>query len=220
VLLDDKALAIPDKRMLALILSDGFLRQHERGLAQHTDAFRRQCHIVAAEQAAHLKLAICISPASMKLGPVGRKLQHCATRLTRILAWMNRGCDGETLVARLDCVGLVEYPSVGADPVRRLYAHGFIYVLEASVVMQVCGEEEVIANAGSGIGPWGKEGTAHVIGLTARWQRRRQSASINACRDCRGRCLRWLKGPLAAAESAARRLHAGGGNVLVTTDRS
>ena len=33
----------------------------------------------------------------------------------------------------------VEYPPGGSDPVHRHNAHGFIYVLEGSVVMQVKG---------------------------------------------------------------------------------
>jgi quercetin dioxygenase-like cupin family protein len=37
----------------------------------------------------------------------------------------------------------VEYPPGGADPVHRHRAHGFIYVLEGSVVMAVKGGKEV-----------------------------------------------------------------------------
>jgi len=37
----------------------------------------------------------------------------------------------------------VEYPPGGADPVHRHDAHGFIYVLEGSIVMGVEGGEEV-----------------------------------------------------------------------------
>lgn len=37
----------------------------------------------------------------------------------------------------------VEYPPGGADPVHRHDAHGFIYVLEGSVVMGVAGGKEV-----------------------------------------------------------------------------
>ncbi|NQD95259.1 cupin domain-containing protein [Pseudomonas sp. CrR25] len=37
----------------------------------------------------------------------------------------------------------VEYPPGGADPVHRHDAHGFVYVLEGSVVMGVAGGEEV-----------------------------------------------------------------------------
>src|SRR5690606_20011910 len=37
----------------------------------------------------------------------------------------------------------VEYPPGGADPVHRHDAHGFVYVLEGSIVMQVQGGEEV-----------------------------------------------------------------------------
>ena len=42
----------------------------------------------------------------------------------------------------------VEYPPGGADPVHRHNAHGFIYVLEGSVVMQVAGGKSVTLTAG------------------------------------------------------------------------
>jgi quercetin dioxygenase-like cupin family protein len=42
----------------------------------------------------------------------------------------------------------VEYPPGGADPVHRHNAHGFIYVLEGSVVMQVKGGKEVTLTPG------------------------------------------------------------------------
>ena len=37
----------------------------------------------------------------------------------------------------------VEYPPGASDPVHRHHAHGFIYVLEGSVVMQVKGGKEI-----------------------------------------------------------------------------
>jgi len=42
----------------------------------------------------------------------------------------------------------VDYPPGGADPVHRHDAHGFIYVLEGSIVMQVKGGKEVTLTAG------------------------------------------------------------------------
>ena len=42
----------------------------------------------------------------------------------------------------------VEFPPGGADPVHRHDAHGFIYVLEGSIVMQVKGGEEVTLTPG------------------------------------------------------------------------
>ncbi|BAN48802.1 cupin domain-containing protein [Metapseudomonas resinovorans] len=42
----------------------------------------------------------------------------------------------------------VEYPPGGADPVHRHDAHGFVYVLEGSVVMGVAGSKEVTLNVG------------------------------------------------------------------------
>jgi len=43
---------------------------------------------------------------------------------------------------------VVEFPPGGADPIHRHNAHGFIYVLEGSVVMQVKGGKEVTLTAG------------------------------------------------------------------------
>ena len=43
---------------------------------------------------------------------------------------------------------LVEYPPGAADPVHRHHAHGFIYVLEGSIVMQVRGGKEVTLTPG------------------------------------------------------------------------
>lgn len=42
----------------------------------------------------------------------------------------------------------VEYPPGGADPVHRHRAHGFIYVLEGSIVMQLKGGKEVTLTPG------------------------------------------------------------------------
>jgi quercetin dioxygenase-like cupin family protein len=43
---------------------------------------------------------------------------------------------------------MVTYPPGGADPVHRHDAHGFIYVLEGSIVMGVKGGKEVTLNPG------------------------------------------------------------------------
>jgi quercetin dioxygenase-like cupin family protein len=42
----------------------------------------------------------------------------------------------------------VDYAPGGADPVHRHYAHGFIYVLEGTVVMGVKGGKEQTLSAG------------------------------------------------------------------------
>jgi len=42
----------------------------------------------------------------------------------------------------------VEFPPGGADPIHRHHAHGFIYVLEGSVVMQVKGGKEATLTPG------------------------------------------------------------------------
>jgi quercetin dioxygenase-like cupin family protein len=59
----------------------------------------------------------------------------------------------------------VEFPPGGADPVHRHDAHGFIYVLEGSVVMQVQGGKEVTLAPGQTFyeGP----DDVHVVGRNA-----------------------------------------------------
>ena len=60
---------------------------------------------------------------------------------------------------------LVEYPPGGSDPVHRHNAHGFIYVLEGSVVMQVKGGKETTLTPGQTFyeGP----DDVHVVGRNA-----------------------------------------------------
>lgn len=59
----------------------------------------------------------------------------------------------------------VEYPPSGSDPIHRHNAHGFIYVLEGSVVMQVKGGKEVTLTPGQTFyeGP----DDVHVVGRNA-----------------------------------------------------
>lgn len=59
----------------------------------------------------------------------------------------------------------VEFPPGGADPIHRHDAHGFIYVLEGSIVMQVEGGPEVTLTPGQTF----YEGPAdvHTIGRNA-----------------------------------------------------
>jgi quercetin dioxygenase-like cupin family protein len=59
----------------------------------------------------------------------------------------------------------VEYPPGGSDPVHRHNAHGFIYVLEGSVVMQVKGGKEITLTPGQTFyeGP----NDIHVVGRNA-----------------------------------------------------
>jgi quercetin dioxygenase-like cupin family protein len=59
----------------------------------------------------------------------------------------------------------VEYPPGGSDPIHRHNAHGFIYVLEGSIVMQVKGGKEVTLNPGETFyeGP----DDVHVVGRNA-----------------------------------------------------
>jgi len=59
----------------------------------------------------------------------------------------------------------VDYPPGSADPIHRHNAHGFIYVLEGSIVMQVRGGKEVTLGPGQTFyeGP----DDVHVVGRNA-----------------------------------------------------
>src|SRR5690349_1787988 len=59
----------------------------------------------------------------------------------------------------------VEFTPGGADPIHRHNAHGFIYVLEGSIVMQVKGREPVTLTAGQTFyeGP----DDVHIVGRNA-----------------------------------------------------
>jgi len=60
---------------------------------------------------------------------------------------------------------VVEYPPGSSDPIHRHNAHGFIYVLEGSIVMQVRGGKEMTLTAGQTFyeGP----DDVHVVGRNA-----------------------------------------------------
>ena len=60
---------------------------------------------------------------------------------------------------------MVEYPPGSTDPIHRHNAHGFIYVLEGSIVMQVRGGQETIVTAGQTFyeGP----DDVHIVGRNA-----------------------------------------------------
>jgi quercetin dioxygenase-like cupin family protein len=59
----------------------------------------------------------------------------------------------------------VEYPPGGSDPIHRHNAHGLIYVLDGTVVMQVEGEKQVMLTEGQTFyeGP----DDIHVVGRNA-----------------------------------------------------
>jgi quercetin dioxygenase-like cupin family protein len=59
----------------------------------------------------------------------------------------------------------VEYPPGSVDPVHRHDAHGFIYVLEGTIIMQVKGGKEVTVSAGETFyeGP----SDIHIVGRNA-----------------------------------------------------
>jgi len=60
---------------------------------------------------------------------------------------------------------IVEYPPGSSDPIHRHNAHGFIYILEGSVIMQVRGGKEVTLTPGQTFyeGP----DDVHVVGRNA-----------------------------------------------------
>ena len=60
---------------------------------------------------------------------------------------------------------VVEYPPGNADPIHRHDAHGFIYVLEGSVVMQVKGGKQVTLTAGQTFYEGPED--VHVVGRNA-----------------------------------------------------
>ena len=59
----------------------------------------------------------------------------------------------------------VEYPPGNSDPIHRHHAHGFIYVLEGSIVMQVRGGKEVTLTPGQTFYEGPED--VHVIGRNA-----------------------------------------------------
>ena len=60
---------------------------------------------------------------------------------------------------------LVEYPPGSTDPIHRHNAHGFIYVLEGSIVMQVRGGKETTVTAGQTFYEGPED--VHVVGRNA-----------------------------------------------------
>lgn len=60
---------------------------------------------------------------------------------------------------------LIEYPPGSKDPIHRHNAHGFIYVLEGSIVMQVRGGKEVTLTPGQTFYEGPED--VHVVGRNA-----------------------------------------------------
>ena len=60
---------------------------------------------------------------------------------------------------------IVEYPPGNADPIHRHNAHGFIYVLEGTVVMQVKGGKQVTLTSGQTFYEGPED--VHVVGRNA-----------------------------------------------------
>jgi quercetin dioxygenase-like cupin family protein len=82
---------------------------------------------------------------------------------TKVTPLMSR--DLADLPGKEGLILTVEYPPGGSDPVHRHNAHGFLYVLEGSVVMQVKGGKEVTLTPGQTFyeGP----DDVHVVGRNA-----------------------------------------------------
>ena len=60
---------------------------------------------------------------------------------------------------------LIEYPPGSSDPIHRHNAHGFIYVLEGSIVMEVSGGKEVTLTPGQTFYEGPED--VHVVGRNA-----------------------------------------------------
>jgi len=60
---------------------------------------------------------------------------------------------------------LIEYPPGSKDPVHRHNAHGFIYVLEGSIIMQIRGGKEVTLTPGQTFYEGPED--VHVVGRNA-----------------------------------------------------
>ena len=73
--------------------------------------------------------------------------------------------DLTNLPGKEDLMIIVDYPPGSTDPIHRHNAHGFIYVLEGSIVMQVRGGKETTVTAGQTFyeGP----DDVHVVGRNA-----------------------------------------------------
>jgi quercetin dioxygenase-like cupin family protein len=82
------------------------------------------------------------------------------TKVTEVLSK-----DLSDLPAKEGLMITVEYPPGASDPIHRHNAHGFIYVLEGSIVMQVKGGKEVTLTLGQSFyeGP----DDIHVVGRNA-----------------------------------------------------
>src|ERR1700745_3516022 len=80
--------------------------------------------------------------------------------VTELLSRDLTGCPGKE-----GLMVIVEYPPGSSDPIHRHNAHGFIYVLEGSIVMQVRGGKEITLTPGQTFyqGP----GEVHVVGRNA-----------------------------------------------------
>ena len=64
-------------------------------------------------------------------------------KVTKLLSKDLQGCPGKE-----GLMITVEYPPGSSDPVHRHNAHGFIYVLEGSIVMQVRGGKQTTLTPG------------------------------------------------------------------------
>ncbi len=102
------------------------------------------------------RTTIFLLPLLLMASPAMAQQPHVTTVMSKALA----DIPGKEVV-----MITVEFPPGGADPVHRHNAHGFIYVLEGSVVMQVKGGKEVTLTPGQTFyeGP----DDIHVVGRNA-----------------------------------------------------
>ena len=76
----------------------------------------------------------------------GLTAQEAPAHETRVTPLMSK--DLPNLPNKEGLMLTVEYPPGGSDPVHRHNAHGFLYVIEGSIVMQVRGGKEVTLTPG------------------------------------------------------------------------
>src|SRR3954463_3664326 len=110
--------------------------------------------VVAGAAGLAAALAAAAAPAAAGPGAPGAKVTELLSKDLKDLPGKREGL-----------MITVEYPPGSVDPVHRHNAHGFIYVLEGSIVMQVRGGKEVTLKPGDTYyeGP----DDVHVVGRNA-----------------------------------------------------
>jgi quercetin dioxygenase-like cupin family protein len=88
-------------------------------------------------------LAVAMAPLVRRSGQVAAAAEAPEAKVTKLFSKDLKDYPGKE-----GLMITVEYPPGSVDPVHRHNAHGFIYVLEGSIVMQVKGGKEVTLKPG------------------------------------------------------------------------